>query len=795
MGSLGQTLPPFTVLDDTRPDDMSLPAFMVSTTRGFLPRMDPIVTLPPEFDALESILQRMPVKTLSGEPGLLAHGKLGDTVTAELPDLTDAVDKYKDNLPLMNALYRDYSFLASAYLLEPCHERFVKGEGYGLGRDVLPANIARPIAKTAALCDFQPFMEYAGSYALFNYRLVDPSLGLEYSNLRLIRAFEHGLDPTSSEAGFVLVHIAMVKHSGQLVAGAVACLKALDAHNNNNNNNNSNSTANDASTPRQALNAALAQVLAALRQINKTMETMWTRSSPTHYTSFRTFIFGITSQSMFPQGVTYKGVPELGDKPVSFRGESGANDSMVPLVDNLCGVPMPQTPLTEILKDFRRYRPGEHRGFLEWVRRGSEEGGLKGEYILKRTSHPTATGGSPIVTWLPNQLAAVMDEMARLYESVGGEGLGEEVEGIMDLVGRQREMLRKEVRKFCEERGVKGDIPFATLAVCPAPPTPATQLAVPHAYPLGQHPATGPASAPHMNHPLAQLPVVSAGAPLTGTTTVTPFPFTTVVMACCGGHDVVAQSRPYDDGVAEGSGEGCWEEVGRKGAPAPPPDDDEEEGDGEEFEARLVWVTVEVTAGGEVEGVMVMTTVTRMVDGVGREMMLVEVVVRVAWLPAAQSEMPPPQVAPDGQHPTGPSPVSGTCMHVSPVPQQLLGYPIAEQLLVPLGQDHWRFSRRARAEAARRSRSHAGGGGVRSSSSNSGPERRANGGRRGSSAEALAHMRRASSVSWALRAASAGCGFRGAGAKAGVSAKAPYSWWNFAPWSGGILRIAVGRRC
>lgn len=337
-------------------------------------------------------------------------------------------------------------------------------------------------------------MEYAGSYALFNYRLVDPSLGLEYSNLRLIRAFEHGLDPTSSEAGFVLVHIAMVKHSGPLVAGAVACLKALDAHNNN-------STVDDGSTPpRQALNAALAQVLAALQKINKTMETMWTRSSPTHYTSFRTFIFGITSQSMFPQGVTYRGVPELGEKPVSFRGESGANDSMVPLVDNLCGVPMPQTPLTEILKDFRRYRPGEHRGFLEWVRRGSEEGGLKGwvfedkreeeeeegevresralwikvldqvrefrwrhwcfarEYILKRTSHPTATGGSPIVTWLPNQLAAVMDEMARLYESVGGEGLGEEVEGIMDLVGRQREMLRKEVRKFCEERGVKGDV-------------------------------------------------------------------------------------------------------------------------------------------------------------------------------------------------------------------------------------------------------------------------------------------------------------------------------------------------
>jgi indoleamine 2,3-dioxygenase len=58
---------------------------------------------------------------------------------------------------------------------------------------------------------FMPFMEYAGSYALFNYRLEDPKLGLEYDNLRLIRAFEHGLDPKSSEAGFVLVHVAMVK--------------------------------------------------------------------------------------------------------------------------------------------------------------------------------------------------------------------------------------------------------------------------------------------------------------------------------------------------------------------------------------------------------------------------------------------------------------------------------------------------------------------------------------------------------------------------------------------------------
>ncbi|KAK1593163.1 indoleamine 2,3-dioxygenase [Colletotrichum navitas] len=487
MGSIDST--PFPVLDDPRPEDNSLPAFMVSTTRGFLPRADPVAVLPSEFAPLEDILSRMPVKKLDGTPGLLASSKLGETVDAEFPDLTHAIDKYKDNLPLMNALYRDYSFLASAYLLEPCHERFVRGEGYGLARDRLPRKISMPIARCAELTGFKPWMEYAGSYALYNYRLEDPSKGLEYSNVRLIRAFEKGLDPTSSEAGFVLVHIAMVKHTGGLVKGTMDALRS--------------SASPGSPLDRAVLNRGLSEVLAALRTINNTMETMWDKSRPQSYTSFRTFIFGITSQSMFPNGVVYEGVN--GDEPMSFRGESGANDSIVPLVDNLLQVPMPDTPLTEILKDFRSYRPSNHRQFLMHVKDRSLEVGLKDaalatklsadgltesereavresrrlwllilhqvrdfrwrhwcfarEYILKRTSHPTATGGSPIVTWLPNQLEAILVEMEGLYEAVGGGNkgdwdLGEELRDVMDLVSRQKHTLRKEVAKYCAERGV-----------------------------------------------------------------------------------------------------------------------------------------------------------------------------------------------------------------------------------------------------------------------------------------------------------------------------------------------------
>jgi indoleamine 2,3-dioxygenase len=99
------------------------------------------------------------------------------------------------------------------------------------------------------------------------------------------------------------------------------------------------------------------------------------------------------------------------------------------MCDNLLQISMPETPLTDILKDFRQYRPGNHRQFLEAVRDSAQECGVREfakqdsvsaalylqaldqvrdfrwrhwcftrEYILKHTAHPTATGGSPIVT-------------------------------------------------------------------------------------------------------------------------------------------------------------------------------------------------------------------------------------------------------------------------------------------------------------------------------------------------------------------------------------------------------------
>lgn len=317
-------------------------------------------------------------------------------------------------------------------------------------------------------------MSYAASYALYNYYLEDPALGAAtYSNLRLIRAFENGLDPKSSEAGFILTHIHMVQETGPLISGAISLLKTIEG----------------SPDDLMAAQSAFRTMLDAMNQIEAAMEGMWSHSRPKDYTSYRTFIFGITNQSMFPDGVIYEG--ENDDKPTFFRGESGANDSIIPLLDHILEVPMPKNPLTDILIDFRNYRPQPHRQFLAYMMSKAAELGVRKyctqdtelaqlylklldhvrsfrwrhwlfarEYIIKRSKHPTATGGSPIVTWLPNQLMAVMDLMEEVYAQSGLKEIAHKdgveiksVRGLMENVTDQRAKLEKEVRKYCEERG------------------------------------------------------------------------------------------------------------------------------------------------------------------------------------------------------------------------------------------------------------------------------------------------------------------------------------------------------
>jgi indoleamine 2,3-dioxygenase len=449
--------------------------FFVGNANGFLPRQLPLEVLPAPYGKLDDLLRRMPITKKDGSPGLLASGDFGDAVLAELPDHTADIEKETDTR-ILTALFRDYAFMTSAYLLEPCDIAMRNTGKYGLGRDVLPRKIAVPFSKLAEKLSAKPFLEYAYSYALANYAYKDPSAPevLAHENLRTIRGFDGG----DSESGFILVHVAMVTHSGELVT---AMRKVLDAY---------------SWRDREAFNSALHSMHSVLTRIVTSLATMWKKSDAKNFARWRTFIMGTYNQPMFPNGVIYEGVsPE----PVQYRGASGAMDSLVPAIDNILQVTemLPDNPLTEVLMDFRRYRPVPHNDFLNQLveRAGSGEGlvnfakkdalslvlylqnldvirefrmihwNLTREFVFKYSAHPVATGGSPILSWLPNQLLAVLSLSIEISKEVDVSQLDDHHAQLFDklrkMTAAQDRVLKRElaaIQAKCDEAAMKAPI-------------------------------------------------------------------------------------------------------------------------------------------------------------------------------------------------------------------------------------------------------------------------------------------------------------------------------------------------
>lgn len=135
----------------------SVDPFTITTGSGFMPYQVAPTTLPPVFKPLTDLLERMPVLKLDGKPGLLATYELGKAVEG-FPDLTDEIENVltkdgKRDLFTLTAIFRDYSYVASSYILEPCWEKWSKDRegGYGIGREILPHSIAGPMWRCAEM--------------------------------------------------------------------------------------------------------------------------------------------------------------------------------------------------------------------------------------------------------------------------------------------------------------------------------------------------------------------------------------------------------------------------------------------------------------------------------------------------------------------------------------------------------------------------------------------------------------------------------------------------------------------
>jgi indoleamine 2,3-dioxygenase len=399
--------------------------FEVNHLNGFLPKKSPLAVLPERYNELQVLIDEMPIKKANGQDGLLAiEGAIEDAVK-KLKNYKDVV-KNEDDIFVNQALFRAYAFLASAYLLAPSHFSFQKTKKYGKAHKVLPSQISEPFVLVSKKLDVYPFLDYHYAYSLGNYVKINDSKGYEWENLAMAAKFS-GMD---DERGFIMLHVDINQYSPQLVGSILDFINAKDNH---------------------GVNQSLNNCLSSMKSINERRQIMWEASRWKHYNDFRVFIMGIKgNDEIFGDGVIYEGVSK---EPVQYRGQTGAQDNIIPTADIFTGVInyYPSNDLTKYLLDLRSYRPiciqnflsdlkdemKENRLFSSIKKTNNEEGlciliqildeiyyfrnghwQFVQKYIMANTKYAKATGGTPIISWIPNQITAVLNYMSDVLELI-----------------------------------------------------------------------------------------------------------------------------------------------------------------------------------------------------------------------------------------------------------------------------------------------------------------------------------------------------------------------------------------
>ena len=399
--------------------------FEVNHLNGFLPKKSPLAFLPDRYSELQVLIDEMPIKKANGQGGLLSIEGAIENAVKKLKNYKDLV-KNEDDIFINQALFRAYAFLTSAYLLAPSHFSFQKTKKYGKAHRLLPSQLSEPFVLVSEKLDVYPFIDYHYAYSLGNYVKIDSSKGYEWENLAMAAKFS-GMD---DERGFIMLHVDINQHSPQLVGSILDFLKSKDD---------------------SGVNQSLNNCLSSMKSINERRQIMWQASRWKHYNDFRVFIMGIKgNDEIFGDGVIYEGISE---EPVQYRGQTGAQDNIIPTADIFTGVIdyYPQNDLTKYLLDLRSYRPKCIQNFLSdlkdemkenrlfnSIKKSENEEGLclliqildeiyyfrnghwqfVQKYIMANTKYAKATGGTPIISWIPNQITAVLNYMSDVLELI-----------------------------------------------------------------------------------------------------------------------------------------------------------------------------------------------------------------------------------------------------------------------------------------------------------------------------------------------------------------------------------------
>jgi len=346
--------------------------------RGFLPENDPARAFAPgsALSALDEIGRDLP--SLLEDEGFRAYAR-----TLKIPEWPEWPEDRpsRQRLPELRLYYVRVGFLASAYINQVSQPRAT----------TLPANLARPLANACALLGRPPILSYDG-YALYNWKRFDPSGPIALGNIDTLQNFVHLYD----EHWFILVHV-------EIEAIAAAILDAIGR-----------SARAIADRNREAVAGILREIAAAvwkqvavLRRIPEKMD------SALYHRTFRPYI-------RFFENVVYEDVDE---RPMNFRGETGAQSSIMPALVAFMKIPHRQSMLTDHLKEIRRFMPADHQQFIADVEALPSPRDLADpaayndvleamatfrethykwaqEYINRWVEDPRGTGGTPYMAWL-----------------------------------------------------------------------------------------------------------------------------------------------------------------------------------------------------------------------------------------------------------------------------------------------------------------------------------------------------------------------------------------------------------
>ncbi len=351
------------------------------TERGFLPERDPLLAFPHDspLAVLDEIGRDLPSRLI--DPGFRDFAR-GLTI----PPWSPPGDP-EERRAQLRLYYVRLGFLASGYINQVGQPPVYR----------LPANLAVPLHRACELLGRPPILSYDG-YALYNWKRFDPAGPIALGNIDTLQNFVHLYD----EHWFILVHVEIEAIAAEILRAIAEIANAVAV-----------SDAASVNRTLETIGTAVWWQVAVLRRTPARMD------PALYYKTFRPYI-------RFFEHVVYEGVETA---PLDFRGETGAQSSIMPTLVELMKIPHQRSTLTDHLADMRNFMPREHRAVIEEVGRlpplrplAEKEPynnvleamaefrethlGFAHEYINMRVSDPRGTGGTPYMQWL----AQLIDE-------------------------------------------------------------------------------------------------------------------------------------------------------------------------------------------------------------------------------------------------------------------------------------------------------------------------------------------------------------------------------------------------